>query len=639
MNDAADYIDEVFGATGYLAKKFSGYTPRPGQIALARAVDGAIRDGEHVMAEGPTGTGKSIGYATPATYHAAKSGKRVVIVTANIALQEQLVRKDLPLLAEVLPWKFSFALLKGKNNFLCLDRFYESESKGELELYDVAADMDMQRAIVDWARATKTGDVSELPFEPPARLWRRFSVSADDCKGSDCHFYEECHAVRARAVAAEANVIVTNYHLLFAHLQVREATGEDLVLPPFDIAILDEGHKAADIARDFFGFRVTAGSVRWAGRLLSKAGAGKLGDKLNAETDRFFDRLLTLRRSTAYKTRLRQPHAVPWSELCAALREAARAYTGACEAATDSDERAELRRVLRRAEALAEQIETAMTLADPGAVYFIEEDMKGRALLCAKPIEVASRLRQTLFDATESVTVTSATLSTGGSFDFVARELGVPEPRAIIADTPFRWEEQALLIVPEGMPEPNDPSFPASVASTFAEIIDLARGRTLGLFTSYRNLNATYQRVAGNGHRVLKQGDMPRTALIEEFRRDVGSVLLGTESFWAGVDVPGESLSCVVIDRLPFPTPDDPVLDAITQRDSRWFTNYSVPRAVIAFKQGFGRLIRTVTDRGVVVVLDRRLVTKPYGRLFTDSLPNVLKSRRLDSIRRFLEAA
>jgi ATP-dependent DNA helicase DinG len=488
-------------------------------------------------------------------------------------------------------------------------------------------------------RATKTGDVSELPFEPPARLWRRFSVSADDCKGSDCHFYEECHPVRARAVAAEANVIVTNYHLLFAHLQVREATGEDLVLPPFDIAILDEGHKAADIARDFFGFRVTAGSVRWAGRLLSKAGAGKLGDKLNAETDRFFDRLLTLRRSTAYKTRLRQPHAVPWSELCAALREAARAYTGACEAATDSDERAELRRVLRRAETLAEQIETAMTLADPGAVSFIEEDMKGRALLCAKPIEVASRLRQTLFDATESVTVTSATLSTGGSFDFVARELGVPDPRAIIADTPFRWEEQALLIVPEGMPEPNAPSFPASVASTFAEIIDLARGRTLGLFTSYRNLNATYQRVAGNGHRVLKQGDMPRTALIEEFRRDVGSVLLGTESFWAGVDVPGESLSCVVIDRLPFPTPDDPVLDAITQRDSRWFTNYSVPRAVIAFKQGFGRLIRTVTDRGVVVVLDRRLVTKPYGRLFTDSLPNVLKSRRLDSIRRFLEVA
>jgi len=286
----------------------------------------------------------------------------------------------------------------------------------------------------------------------------------------------------------EASVIVTNYHLLFAHLQVREATGEDLVLPPFDIAILDDAHKAADIARDFFGFRVTAGAVRWVGRLLSKAGSAKLADRLAAETDRFFDRLLAFRRSTAYKTRLRQPN-------------------------------------------------------------------------------------------------------------------------------------------------------PVAVASTFAEIIDLARGRTLGLFTSYRNLNATYQRVAGNGHRVLKQGDMPRTALIEEFRRDVGSVLLGTESFWAGVDVPGESLSCVVIDRLPFPTPDDPVLDAITQCDSRWFTNYSVPRAVIAFKQGFGRLIRTVTDRGVVVVLDRRLVTKPYGRLFTESLPDVLESRPLDSSRRFPEAA
>jgi ATP-dependent DNA helicase DinG len=384
---------------------------------------------------------------------------------------------------------------------------------------------------------------------------------------------------------------------------------------------------------------VTAGAVRWAGRLLSKTGNAKLGDKLGTEADRFFDRLVAYRRSPAYKTRLRQPHVVAWSELCSTLRAAAGAYTAASEAATDSDERGELRRSLRRAETLAEQIESAMTLADEGSVYFIEEDTKGRATLSAKPIEVADRLRQTLFDQTHSVTITSATLSTGGSFDYVARELGVSAPREIIAETPFRWDEQALLIVPDGMPEPNDPSFPAAVASIFAEIIDLARGRTLGLFTSYRNLNATYQRIAGNGHRVLKQGDMPRTALIDEFRRDIGSVLLGTESFWAGVDVPGESLSCVVIDRLPFPTPDDPVLDAITERDRNWFRNYSVPRAVIAFKQGFGRLIRTTTDRGVVVVLDRRIVTKPYGRLFVQSLPDVLKSRRLDSVRRFLEAA
>lgn len=636
---APDYIEEVFGATGYLAKKFSGYTPRPGQVALARAVDAAIRDGEHLMAEGPTGTGKSIGYATPATYHAAHGGKRVVIATANIALQEQLVRKDLPLLAEVLPWKFTFALLKGKNNFLCLDRFYEAESKGELELYDDPADAERQRAIIDWARATKTGDVSELPFEPPSRLWRRFSVSADDCKDADCHFYEECHAVRARAAAAEASVVVTNYHILFAHLQVKEATGEDLVLPPFDIAILDEGHKAADIARDFFGFRITAGAMRWVGRLLSKTGGAKPADKLSTETERFFDRLLALRRSPTYRTRLRHADAVPWSTLHGALREAASAYAAASEETTDIDLRGELRRALRRAETLAGQLEAAMTLADAGSVYFIEEDVKGRATLCAKPIEVADQLRRTLFDETHSVTVTSATLTTGGSFDYIARELGVDRPREVVAESPFQWNEQAVLVVPEGMPEPNDPSFPAAVASTFAEIIDLARGRTLGLFTSYRNLNATYQRVTGNGHRVLKQGDMPRSALIEEFRRDVGSVLLGTESFWAGVDVPGESLSCVVIDRLPFPTPDDPVLDAITERDRSWFTTYSVPRAVIAFKQGFGRLIRTTTDRGVVVVLDKRIVTKPYGRLFVQSLPDVLKSRRLDSIRRFLEAA
>ena len=631
-----DYLHNVFGPGGLLARRFEGYMPRPGQIELAQAVDVALEDGEHLMAEAPTGTGKSIGYGVPASYHAARKGRRVVIATANIALQEQLVGKDLPLLAGLLPWRFEFALLKGKNNYLCHDRLYQEEAEGTLDLLDDPGDGPMLDELLQWARCTEKGDVSELPFAPPYRLWRRFSTTSDECKGSDCRFRDECCSLRARAVAQEAQVVVCNYHILFAHLQVREATGQDLVLPPFDVAILDEAHKAADIARDFFGFQVTAGAVRWATRLLKKTGEARFQQAIAQEAERFFDRLARYRSCPTYRRRLRVPDSVPWSRHHDHLDEAASAYVEAAAGAGDKDQRAELQRAAARCETLADHLRQAMTLADPGAVAFIEDNARGQAVLRSKPIEVAERLRQTLFDQAHSVVLTSATLTTGGSFDHIVREVGVPQPRLLSVESPFDLRRQALLVVPADMPEPNDPAFPAAVASTVAEVLELAEGRTLGLFTSYRNLNATYERVRGNGHRVLRQGDMPRTALVEEFRRDVRSVLLGTESFWAGVDVPGEALSCVIIDRLPFPSPDDPVLDAISERDRQWFRSYSLPRAVIAFKQGFGRLIRTTSDRGVVVVLDRRLVTKSYGRMFTGSLPPMLKSQRLDNIQRFL---
>lgn len=635
----SDYMDKVFGPDGILAQRFEGYAPRPGQIALARAVDAAIADGVHLMAEGPTGTGKSIGYAVPASYRAAHGKKRVVIATANIALQEQLVGKDLPLLADVLPWKFTFALLKGRNNYLCVDRIYDEKARGTFDLLDDPDDAEMHRHIAEWASTTATGDMSDLPFQPPARLWRKFSTTSDDCKGNDCRYREDCFALKARAAAEEAQVVVTNYHLLFAHLQVREATGLDLVLPPFDVAICDEGHKAADIARDFFGFRVTFGSVRWVGRLLGKLKREKLARKLEEAASRYFNALTDHRASRSYSCRLRRPDPVPWMTVTTALRETASAYSAAMDRASDSDARAEIERAHMRATTLAGQIEAAMTLQDEGSVYFIDEGPGGRAVLRSKPIEVNDRLRRVFFEPAHSVVVTSATLSVGGKFDHIAGELGVPEPRGIVAETPFDFEEQALLVVPDGLPAPNDPDFTEAVTEAVARIIELADGRTLGLFTSYRNLNATYDRVAGDGYRVLRQGEMPRTALVAEFRNDVRSVLLGTESFWAGVDVPGEALSCVVIDRLPFASPDDPVLDAVSERDRNWFRSYSLPRAIIAFKQGFGRLIRTCSDRGVVVVLDQRLVTKSYGRLFIASLPSLLKSRRIESVQQFMQEA
>jgi ATP-dependent DNA helicase DinG len=634
-----EYIDMVFGPNGIFARRFQGYAPRRGQIELTRAGDRAIEENAHLMAEAPTGTGKSIAYLVPAIQHAVKHDKRVLVVTGNIALQEQLVSKDLPLLAEVLPWKFTYALLKGRQNYLCPSRLHEQEAEPYLGEPGEPFDADLYQAILAWAEATETGDKSELPFEPPPRLWRRFSIASEDCKGNECRFRDQCFAAKAKARAEQAMVVVTNYHMLLLHLHLREITGRDLILPAFDIAICDEGHKMADIAREFFGFRITAGSMRWAGRLLRRMGRVRLATTLEAEASVFFDALDVYARSDAYERRLRVPGAVPHQALRAVLVETFRAYQEGMDDVLDSDARAELTRAMARAMALVIQLDAAMGLTDEGSVYFLERLPKGGVALASKVVDVSERLRKLFFDATPSVIVTSATLTTGGSFEHAKRELGVRDARELVVESPFDFEKQALLIVPEGLPSPQEPVFVDAVADTVARIVDLAEGRTLGLFTSYRNLNAAYERLSGCGYRVLRQGDAPRTQLIEAFRKDVRSVLLGTESFWAGVDVPGESLSCVIIDRLPFPSPDDPVLDAVSERDPDWFQDFSLPRAIIAFKQGFGRLIRSQLDRGVVVVLDERLVTKRYGKKFIGSLPFTLKSRRLANVRHFLAEA
>jgi ATP-dependent DNA helicase DinG len=389
-----EYINTVFGPTGILARHFEGYVPRPGQIEMARAVGAALEKDEHLLVEAPTGVGKSLAYSVPATHHAANKGKRVVIATANIALQEQLVQKDLPLLAEILPWDFRFALLKGKSNYLCLDRLYQGKAKGTLDLLDDSGDGPMLADLTAWAGTTQTGDVSELPFQPPHRLWRRFSTTSDDCKGDDCQFCDECFALKAREATDKAHVVVANYHLLFAHLQVRALTGQNLVLPAFEVAILDEAHKAADIARDFFGVRITSGGVRWAARLLTKLNKGRYRE-LTDEANRFFERLDSHRRSPGYERRLKRPDVVPWSELCTLLGKAASTYEGAQELG-EGDANAELRRVATRCESLARQIRKAMTLADDNSVVFIDTDSRGGAVLRSKPIEVSGLLEKAL---------------------------------------------------------------------------------------------------------------------------------------------------------------------------------------------------------------------------------------------------
>lgn len=658
-----NYIDAVFGANGYLSQRFAGYQPRPGQIALARAVDAALTDGAHLMGEAGTGVGKSIGYSVPAIHHAIRTGERIVIVTANIALQEQIVNKDLPMLTEVLPWKgWSFALLKGRNNFLCLDKAYEAEAKGDLAFPNGLDEQGRKhlKIVQGWWKATETGDASELPFEANGEVWRAFSAGSDECKGKDCEFADACHSRRAREAANEAQIIVTNYHMLFAHLSVRMMTGADVILPEFTCVIADEGHKAPEIARDFFGFKISAAMLKRFERPLREIQQGPVADELARQAQRFFSNMREVRTAPTYKARIRHERCVASEQIRMALqfvgdafsdhaREIAKVAKDEHGVTTIEDlpakERSKIATWTRRRDRVQEidaQIDRAMNWqAEDRSVFFIDLDPRDNVSLCSRYVHVGPILEKALFEPARSVVMTSATLSTNGRFRWIANEAGMPAPyRELIAESPFSWRDQAILVVPEDVPEPNAKEYVDAVAALAIRTIELAQGRTLLLFTSRRSMLHTADKIActelRGRFRILKQGDMPRSQLIETFKRDVNSVLLGLESFWAGVDVPGESLSCVLIDRLPFPTPDDPVLSAIQDVDPDWFMHHAVPRSIIAFKQGFGRLIRTTSDRGAVVVVDPRIVTKRYGSMFTASLPPVRKSRKMESIREFV---
>jgi ATP-dependent DNA helicase DinG len=691
-----DYIESVFGENGYLSRQFEGYRPRPGQIALARAVEAGIAQGKHVMAEGPTGTGKSIAYAVPAAFHAAKHGRKIVIVTANIALTEQLAHKDLPLLQEILPWKFKFALIKGRSNYLCTDRLLQSEAERLVQIgkntgWGLSEDEQTQVAKINqWAETTNTGDTSELDFVPDGNIWRMFSRGSDECKGNKCKSFMNCFAYTAKRAARRADIIVTNYHMLFAALNVRRLTGRNVLLPGFDVVICDESHEMAEIARNFFGFQTTAGRCRRVASDLEKIEddwrAKELADKVRNAGQGFYEALGEYKKKAGYKTRLKVKLAEDreigerWKWLDKLLDEAA--YKLRNMRGNSQDESADWEKASMRAAELRSNIEAAVKLEDEeDSVYFLEEERgekASRVILGSKPIHVSARIRAELYDASPKgtprvsstygedsevewdeedeptedeirerklrdfrvVVQTSATITTDGTFAYCARETGAHSYIEVIAESPFDWENQGLLIVPMGLPDPSldREKFAKAVPEVVAEAIRLARGRTLALFTSNKAVGESHTmlRQIKCPYKLLKQGDMPRMRLIEAFKNDLQSCLLGTTSLWTGVDVPGEACSLVIIDKIPFTTPDDPVIDAIAAKDKDWFNKYSIPMAIIRLKQGIGRLIRSQGDRGVVVLCDPRVIEKKYGPKFIKSFPPMARSRNLAHIGDFL---
>ena len=677
-----DPIATIFGPTGYMASAFTGYESRPAQVTLARAIATALANQTHLVADAPTGTGKSMAYCAPLAVYTHETGKRAVVATANNALLEQLCTKDLPALRALLPVPFSYALIKGRGNYLCRLKASGDESE-ELPGIPSPDDAKQLRAIDEWAKHTATGDKSELPFVPSDSVWRQRSTQREDCKRRGCPRNAECFAALAHATASTADIVVTNQHLLCAHLAARSLTGLDLILPPFDIVILDEAHEAASIARDFFGYSLRASSwsrlATWLQRAASHADPSDRSELINLSTTvrdssrAVFDCAVTHASSPAYNTRLRAPgwctDARALDTLTAATQSIARHARRTAARYKSSDIPQEARRgaeagnSFRRARACLDNLESMVTVS-PGSKeqngwahwITVEEyggtvnkfgerrDVRRSATLHGCPVSVAGMLHEQLWGKADSVVAVSATLATHAGpsgFAFARGELGFPSDTATLAvPSPFDMRTQTLLVTPTGLPLPSDSRFPAAVADILRRTILQARGRTLWLFTSYRVLNEVHSilSAAHLPYRILRQGDMPRTSLVAKWKRDTSSVLLGTASLWTGIDAPGETCSAVVIDKLPFPSPADPINDAIGERlGKEAFARDSLPRAIIALRQGVGRLIRSKTDRGVVVLCDARLATKSYGATVLRALGMPTRTNRVEAVGQWLD--
>ena len=633
--------EEVFGPGGLLAQKLPGFVLRDSQLTMAREVDSALAEGRSLLIEAPCGVGKSIGYSVPAIQHALATGQHVLIATANIALQEQLVQKDLPFLQSVLPVPFQFALLKGRGNFLCADKLLEQRSM----LFAGVSGEDQEEfdRVLDWASKTGTGDVSELPFKVSTRVWRHFSIAEpSECAGCTL---KACYHKAAVADAEKAHVVVCNYHLLFAHLKVQSATGGMAgVLPAFDALICDEAHEIPDIGSDFAGEEIGRWSFRGFKRHLTRSGYEAL-DRAAENLSRAI-KLMAFKHAAQGSNRIKLPGLIDEEPILEALRHAwqeLRVQQAQYEDGTK--EHAQLERQKEQCRQLAQRVKALIWQERAEWVYWVErqDGASGESWkLKGKPVSIAPFLQQHLLPW-KPVIATSATLTTTREdFTFIRERIGLDTAtRQIVLPSPFDFNGSALLVVPDGLPEPTREAHRDCVHDHLYEAVRASGGRALLLFTSSQALRAAHGMLAPEfermGHHCFCQGDAPSTQLIARFKEDISSVLFATRTFFQGVDVPGESLSLVALDRLPFPSPTDPVMDYIAEHDPKgWFFKHSLPTALITWRQIFGRLIRRHDDRGVVLLLDGRVGTRKYGKQFLRAIPGGMLSREVAAIGSFL---
>ena len=666
MIDASPTVEEILGPGGRLARALPGYEQRADQLAMARAVAEAMAHRSYLVAEAGTGTGKTLAYLVPAVL----SGRRVIVSTATKTLQEQIWGKDIPLLREQCGLEFSAAYLKGRSNYYCLARGEEFARAPTFAVRDEAA---LWPRVVEWAATTATGDRSELDLPDQFHAWRDLSATSETCSGRECPHHDACFVTRARALAAEADVVLVNHHLFFADLAMRTGRAGVEILPPRDVVVFDEAHALEEVATEYFGLQVSSYRMDELGRDAQRA----VGDRpdlgammkeatgeLRKASERFFDGVAQALRPVgraafgarrggrpgASRARGEEDESVRaplTDEVVAPLeREQARldvALSQLRELLVDADQ-APLAQIARRAGELRVELAAVTAMKEPSRIYFGE--VRGRGVfLRAAPIDVAEELQDRLYRRTDTVVFTSATLAAQGRFEYFRRQVGLaPEFDVVEArfPGPFDFARQAAIVSPDGLPEPNDPTFVPAAAAAVRELAAITGGRAFVLCTSTRNMLALHRASQELPYQLLLQGERPKARLLEAFRAEP-SVLFATASFWEGVDVPGDALSLVVIDRLPFAPPGDPVVAArlrALEADGRdGFSELQVPAAALALRQGFGRLIRTREDRGLVAILDRRLVTKSYGRSFLATLPRCPVLRTVAEARRWWDRA
>jgi ATP-dependent DNA helicase DinG len=640
-------VAHLLGPAGPVAARLSVYEERPQQTRMAVEVDRVMNEGGRLIAEAGTGVGKSFAYLVPAVAAAAERGERVVIATHTIALQEQLLGKDVPFLSGVMPAEFSVVLAKGRGNFLCLRRMFMSLRSGR-ELFDTGSQESQLQRIVEWSETTGEGSRQDLDFTPDNVVWNRVNAEAGNCLGRSCDHYDKCFYQAGKRRLQNANIIVANHHFLFADMALRRA-GWNL-LPEFQHLVLDEAHAVEDVASEYLGLRVARGQVHYVLRqLATPQGKGLLTsitaprhvvdlvDDARHEADAFFDDVRAwYERNDPPNHRLRTPDFFHL-RLADALERLGNEVETLGEAEESKEKALELKTRGSRCIALAEETRSLVRMDNEDHVYWVEEDGEGGRSIALRsaPVDVAAEMNTHLWARLKSVTLTSATLSAGGDagFSHISERLGMGEPSTLFVGSPFRYSQQARLICDSTLPDPRDgDAFEDALPDAVLRHVRRTNGHAFVLFTSYSSLDrchsACVNALRADDHLVLKQGDgLPRGRMLEEFRNAPSAVLFGTDSFWEGVDVPGDALQNVIITRLPFAVPTHPLQEARTQaikdRGGDAFREYSLPQAILKFKQGFGRLIRTATDTGIVVCLDKRLVKMRYGKQFLAALPDV----------------
>jgi ATP-dependent DNA helicase DinG len=634
-------MEEIFGRGGLISRAHPDYEFRPGQIQMAEAVLRAFEERRHLLVEAGTGTGKTLAYLVPAIAAATARGERVIISTGTKNLQEQLMEKDIPFLQRVLPKKFTAAYMKGRNNYACLQRIKRAENAPVLDGLD---DVDHFEEVRHWARDSQTGDRAEL-IQLPENLsfWRHIDARSEICVGQKCPDYDPCFITRMRQRAQDADIVIVNHHLFFADLALRG--GEyGQVLPDYGAVIFDEAHAIEDVAAEYFGHQVSSYQVEDLLRDMNllpvtDVDANKELTRAGGRVARFAERFWqgfqeargeegrapVLPGTFARKNARGEVEATALGDSYLSLDGALNRMETTLDALREQPP--EVENLVRRIREVRFGLEFIVAGDDKRYVYWMER--RGRGLfLRASPIDVSTLLQDKLFERVETVVMTSATLASAGNFTFARERLGLNDDKTdeLVAPSSYDYQNQSVLYLPPRMPVPSSPQWAEAAAAEVVRILEVTRGRAFVLSTSLSGMRSLYERVAPQvDFPCLMQGTASKTGLLDRFRTTPNAVLFATSSFWQGVDVRGDALSCVIIDKLPFAVPSDPIVAArqrfIEDAGGSSFYEYSVPQAIISLKQGLGRLIRSATDRGVLSVLDPRLRTQAYGRQFIKSLP------------------